>query len=142
MFKPFNLTNKTDKTKILIVDDDPSVLQILKDRLEMNEYDVLTACDGREGLDRAVMFKPDVILLDILMPTMDGLEMLKLLRKDPECDNIAVIIVTARSQTHDIGRAKSYGIEDYIIKPFDISELLEKIQKTCEGRNATLSWPD
>ena len=139
MFEPFKVKSKFDRTKILIIDDDPNVLLVLKDRLEMNEYDVLAAYNGKEGLDKATIHKPDVILLDIMMPTMNGLEMLMLLRKNPECDCIAVIILTARDQVHDIGCAKSYGIEDYIIKPFDISELLGKIEKICESRKATLS---
>jgi len=129
MFELFKAKNEAEKTKILIVDDDPNVLLILKDRLEMNEYEVLAAYNGKEGLDKATIHRPDVILLDIMMPTMNGLEMLMHLRKHPECDSIAVIILSARDQVHDIGCAKSYGIEDYIIKPFDISELLGKIEK-------------
>ena len=78
----------------------------------------------------------DVILLDVIMPIMDGHEMLEALRKHPEGKNIAVIMLTARSQTQDISRANSCGIEDYIVKPFDLSELLEKIETVVENRKA------
>ncbi len=127
---------KTDKTRILVVDDEPNIVQTLQDRLEMNEYDVIVAHNGKEGLETALQEKPDVILLDVIMPIMDGHEMLEALRKHPEGKNIAVIMLTARSQTQDISRANSCGIKDYIVKPFDLSELLEKIETVVENRKA------
>ena len=130
------LKKKTDKTRILVVDDEPNIVQTLQDRLEMNEYDVIIAHNGKEGLETALQEKPDVILLDVIMPIMDGHEMLEVLRKHPQGKNIAVIMLTARSQTQDISRANSCGIEDYIIKPFDLSELLEKIETVVENRKA------
>ena len=134
MFDIFRFRKKADRTKILVVDDEPNIVQTLQDRLEMNEYDVITACNGQEGLEQAVREKPDIILLDVIMPLMDGLEMLEALRKEPDCDDIAVIMLTARSQTQDIARANACNIEDYIVKPFDLSELLEKIECIVENR--------
>lgn len=136
MFDFFGLKKKTERTKILIVDDEPNIVQTLQDRLEMNEYDVVTACNGQEGLEQAINEVPDVILLDVIMPIMDGHEMLEALRKQPGCDDISVIMLTARSQTQDIARANACGIEDYIVKPFDLSELLEKIESVIERRNS------
>ena len=136
MFDFFGLKKKVERTKILIVDDEPNIVQTLRDRLEMNEYDVVTACNGQEGLDQAINESPDVILLDVIMPIMDGHEMLEALRKQPGCDDISVIMLTARSQTQDIARANACGIEDYIVKPFDLSELLEKIESVIERRNS------
>jgi DNA-binding response OmpR family regulator len=136
MFDFLGLRKKTDKVKILVVDDEPSIVQTLQDRLEMNEYTVVTACNGREGLKKAQQEKPDVILLDVIMPIMDGHEMLEILRKQPGCEGISVIMLTARSQTHDIARANACGIDDYIVKPFDLSELLEKIETVLESRKA------
>jgi DNA-binding response OmpR family regulator len=136
MFDFFSSKKKKDRVKILIVDDEPNIVRTLKDRLEMNEYDVITGSNGQEGLERAIKDQPDLILLDVIMPLMDGLEMLEALRRRPECAEIAVIMLTARSQTQDIARAKSCGIEDYIVKPFDLSELLEKIENVAERRNA------
>ena len=136
MFDFFGLKKNADKTKILIVDDEPNIVRTLKDRLEMNDYNVITGSNGKEGLERAIEDKPAIILLDVIMPVMDGLEMLEALRQHSKCDDIAVIMLTARSQTQDIARAKACGIEDYIVKPFDLSELLEKIESVVEHRKA------
>lgn len=136
MFDFFGLKKKTERTKVLIVDDEPNIVQTLQDRLEMNEYEVITACNGQEGLEQAIHGQPDVILLDVIMPVMDGHEMLEALRKQPECGDISVIMLTARSQTQDIARANACGIEDYIVKPFDLSELLEKIESIVENRKS------
>lgn len=136
MFDFMGLKKKAEKIKILVVDDEPNIVQTLQDRLEMNEYIVTTAGNGREGLKKAQQEKPDVILLDVIMPVMDGHEMLEVLRKQPDCNDISVIMLTARSQTQDIARANACGIDDYIVKPFDLSELLEKIETVLEKRKA------
>lgn len=136
MFDFFGLKKKTCKTKILVVDDEPNIVQTLRDRLEMNEYNVITACNGKEGLEVALQEKPDVVLLDVIMPIMDGHEMLEALRKQPGGEDPSVIMLTARSQTQDISRANACGIDDYIVKPFDLSELLEKIESVVEHRKA------
>jgi DNA-binding response OmpR family regulator len=135
MFDFLGLKKKTTKTKILVVDDEPNIVQTLQDRLEMNEYEVITAGNGREGLEKFEQEQPDVILLDVIMPIMDGHEMLEVLRKRPRGQNVSVIMLTARSQTQDIARANTCGIDDYIVKPFDLSELLEKIESVVEHRN-------
>lgn len=136
MFDFMGLKKKAEKIKILVVDDEPNIVQTLQDRLEMNEYLVNTAGNGREGLKKAQEEKPDIILLDVIMPVMDGHEMLEVLRKQPGCSDISVIMLTARSQTQDIARANACGIDDYIVKPFDLSELLEKIETVLEKRKA------
>lgn len=119
----------------MVVDDEPNIVQTLQDRLEMNEYEVVTAGNGREGLEKFDEEHPDVILLDVIMPIMDGHEMLESLRKRPRGQDVSVIMLTARSQTQDIARANACGIDDYIVKPFDLSELLEKIESVVEHRN-------
>jgi DNA-binding response OmpR family regulator len=134
MFDFLGLKKKTDKTKILVVDDEPNIVQTLQDRLEMNEYIVVTASNGKEGLNVALKENPDIILLDVIMPIMDGHEMLEALRRHPDGKDIAVIMLTARNQTNDIERANVCGIEDYIVKPFDLSKLLEKIESIVENR--------
>jgi len=136
MFDFFALKKKADKIKILIVDDEPDLVQTLRDRLEMNGYDIVTANNGKEGLEKAVQEKPNIILLDVIMPVMDGLEMLEALRKHPECKDCAIIMLTARSQRQDIVRAKVCGIQDYVVKPFDLSELVEKIESIVEHHKA------
>ena len=136
MFDFLGLKKKTSKTRILVVDDEPNIVQTLQDRLEMNEYEVFTAGNGREGLKRFEDERPHVILLDVIMPIMDGHEMLEALRKQPNGQDVSVIMLTARSQTQDIARANACGIDDYIVKPFDLSELLEKIESVVEHRKA------
>ncbi|MCI0499403.1 MAG: response regulator [Planctomycetales bacterium] len=137
MFDFFGLCKKTCKTKILVIDDEPNIVQTLKDRLEMNEYMVFTADNGQEGLKVARQESPDLVLLDVIMPIMDGHEMLEQLRRQEWGRQISVIMLTARSQAQDIARARACDIEDYIIKPFDLSELLEKIENIVE-RNKTM----
>ncbi|MEN6307621.1 MAG: response regulator [Anaerohalosphaeraceae bacterium] len=134
MFDFFGLKKKTRKIKIQVTDDEPNIVQTLKDRLEMNDFDVVVAHNGSDGLKIAEQERPDVILLDVIMPVMNGLEMLEMLRKQPWGQEPSVIMLTARSQTQDIARANACGIDDYIIKPFDLSELLEKIESILEQR--------
>ena len=137
MFDFFGFGKKSPKTKILVVDDEPNIVQTLKDRLEMNEYTVFTACNGQEGLAVAKEQSPDLILLDVIMPIMDGHETLEALRQQDWGQDISVIMLTARSQAQDIARAKACQIEDYIIKPFDLSELLEKIESIVESKKVS-----
>jgi two-component system alkaline phosphatase synthesis response regulator PhoP len=136
MFEFLWSKKKSDCVKILVVDDEPNIVQTLQDRLETNDYHVITAANGKEGLEKAVSEKPEIILLDVIMPIMDGLEMLECLRKTEEGKNISVIMLTARSQNCDIARATACGIEDYIVKPFDMSELLEKMEGILENKRA------
>lgn len=134
MFEFFGLWKKTNLNKILVVDDEPNIVQTLKERLEMNDFKVFTASNGKEGFEAALKEQPDIILLDIIMPVMDGLEMLEKLRQNDKGKDLSVIMLTARSQIEDITRANSCGIEDYIVKPFDLSELLEKISNILEKK--------
>ena len=136
MFDFLGIKKKSNRVKVLVIDDEPNIVQTLQDRLEMNEYDVITGGNGKEGLKLALEHRPDVILLDVIMPMMDGHEMLEALRKQPGGDYPSVIMLTARSQTQDIARANACGIDDYIVKPFDLSELLEKIEVVIENRSA------
>jgi len=132
------IRRSTGKAKILVIDDEPNIVQILQDRLEMNGYEVVTANNGVEGLEEAVQEKPDVILLDLVMPIMDGLDMLEALRKQPDGIFSSVIIVTAHNQVYNVARAKVCGIDDFIVKPFDMSKLLEKIKVVVKSRKAVV----
>lgn len=134
MFDFFGLGKRTKKTKILVVDDEPNIVQTLKDRLEMNDFEVSTAYNGSDGLKTAEQEKPDIVLLDVIMPVMNGLEMLEIMRRQVWGKSTSVIMLTARSQTQDMARANACGIDDYIVKPFDLSELLEKIEGLLEQR--------
>ena len=131
-----NIEQIAEKATILIIDDESDIVLSLQDRLEMNDYEVLTASNGVEGLQKAGEKKPEVILLDVIMPIMDGQEMLEALRKQPDGDFSSVIMLTAQNQTYDFARANVYGVDDYIVKPFELGELLKKIKAVVESRKA------
>lgn len=120
-----------DKKKILIVDDEPQLAGFVKMRLEANNYDVILASDGLEGLKKVQEEKPDIILLDIQMPNLNGFSMLTRLRDNSETRSVPVIMLTAKDAPENIARALEIGANDYIVKPFDSKVLLEKIKKCC-----------
>jgi len=123
----FKSKKKTDQAKILVVDDEPDLISTIQCRLEFCNYEVLTASNGKEGLDKAESEKPDLILLDTNMPVMNGHEMLQGLRRNPDLKDTPVIMVTAICEAQDIAAASACGISDYVTKPFDFAELMEKI---------------
>jgi DNA-binding response OmpR family regulator len=118
---------KNAQVRILLVDDEPDLLDTIQCRLEANNFDVVTASNGQEGLERAAETKPDLILLDTNMPVLNGHEMLERIRKNPATRDIPVIMCTALCEARDIAAASAYGIADYVTKPFDFTELIEKI---------------
>ena len=120
--------------KILVVDDEPDYVGTIQCRLEWCHYQVITAANGQEGLEKARAEEPDLILLDTSMPVMDGHKMLNDLRRDPALKNIPVIMVTALCEPEHIAEASSYGVTDYVAKPFDFTELLEKISGVLGGK--------
>ena len=115
--------------KILVIDDEAHMVELLRERLGRNGYEVISAADGLEGLEKANKENPDLILLDIMMSGMDGFEVLRKLRSGPETKNIPVIMLTAKADTDSIFRAEDLKSTDYIIKPFDFKELLDLIEK-------------
>ena len=115
------------KKKILVVDDEDDILQFLELVLREKGYDVVTAASGQEALTRAQIEKPDLVLLDIMMPQMDGWEVLKLLRVDEETSDIPVAMLSARTEAKDRVQGLQEGAIDYICKPFALQELLDKI---------------
>jgi two-component system alkaline phosphatase synthesis response regulator PhoP len=118
-----------DRHKILAIDDEPEVVELLKKRLEKAGYEVVTATGGKEGFKKAIEQKPDLILLDIIMPEVDGLTVLRKLKTEETTTRIPVIMVTAKGMTGSIFEAKSYGATDYIIKPFQWNELLRFVKR-------------
>ena len=123
----FKSKKKLARAKILVVDDDADLVSIIQCRLKWCRCEAVAAADGREGLEKAASERPDLILLDTDMPVMNGHEMLERLRKQPELKDIPVIMLTALCEPQDIAAASSYGIVDYVTKPFDFTELMEKI---------------
>jgi two-component system alkaline phosphatase synthesis response regulator PhoP len=131
----FKSKKKTARAKILVVDDEPDLVSTIQYRLEWSNCEVITAANGKEGLEKAANERPDLILLDINMPVMNGHEMLKCLREHPDLKDIPVIMVTVICEPQDIATASSYGIADYVTKPFDFTELMEKIANALEYKN-------
>ena len=122
----------TTKVKILIVDDETDYVQTVQDMLEISNYSVISAHNGKQALNIIPQQQPDVILLDLIMPVMDGIELLKRLKSNPEFKNIPVIMLTGQSELGDVARAQECGVDDYIVKPFDRNLLLEKIKQVIE----------
>lgn len=133
----FKSKTKTARPKILFVDDEADLVSTVECRLKWSNFDVVTASNGKEGLDKALSEKPNLILLDTNMPVMNGYEMLEHIRKNPELKNIPVIMLTAMCEAQDITKASSYGIADYVTKPFDFTELVEKITNILGNKSRT-----
>ena len=114
--------------KILIVDDEPFNLDLLEQELEDQNYTIERANDGAEALDKVPVFQPDLILLDYMMPKMNGLEVLRRLREDALYKSIPVILLTAKATQEDKVRGLDAGADDYVIKPFDSFELLARVR--------------
>ncbi len=113
--------------KILIVDDEPDLLDVTTFRLKKNGYHVLTAIDGQAALTIIEKEMPDLVLLDLRLPVMNGQEVCKKIKADPKLKNIAVIIFTASAGGDVAQKVKALGADDYLIKPFDSEEMLDKI---------------
>ena len=132
MFGLFKSKKNTAQARILIVDDEPDLVSTIRRHLEWCRYDVATAANGKEALEKAMDNKPDLILLDTGMPVMNGREMLERLRVHPDLKDIPVIMVTTYCEADDIAAVSSYGIADFVAKPFDFTELVEKITNALE----------
>jgi len=115
-------------TRILILEDDENVRLPLLDLLEAENYEVLSASDGRSGVDLARKEKPDLVLSDIMMPELDGYGVFEALQKDPLTAVIPFIFLTAKTDQSDIREGLGLGADDYITKPFDQEDLLDSIQ--------------
>ena len=117
----FKSKKKSIRARILVVDDEPDLVSTIQCRLKWCRCEVITAANGKEGLEKAISERPDLILLDINMPVMSGREMLERLRNHPDLKDTPVIMLTALCEAQDIAAVSSYGISDYITKPFDFT---------------------
>jgi CheY-like chemotaxis protein len=123
--------NEEKKQIIMIVEDDSFVMDIYKTKLLQAKFEVVEAMNGVEAMKKIKKIRPDLVLLDIMMPYMDGLEVLKNMKNDPNLKNIPTILLTNLSQKEDVDKGMALGADDYLIKShFTPSEVLEKI-KTC-----------
>jgi DNA-binding response OmpR family regulator len=114
---------------ILVVDDDPVILQLLRVNFELEGFDVLTAPDGESALALAREHTPDVVVTDVMMPRMSGLELLEKLKSDPVTGAIPVLLLTAKAQQVDIETGRVAGADDYVTKPFDPMDLVDRVNR-------------
>ncbi|MGD2103182.1 MAG: response regulator [Acidimicrobiia bacterium] len=122
--------------RVLVADDDPDILTVVKVNLELDGFECDTAVDGEDALQKATSGPPDVIILDIMMPRMDGLTALHRLRSQASTASIPIILLTARGLPEDRVRGLELGADDYITKPFDITELAARVRAVLRRTQA------
>lgn len=120
-------TNQKPVANILLVDDEPNILIALEFLMQKEGYTVATAKDGKEALDTLQNFTADVVILDVMMPGMDGFEVAKKIREDTNLSNTQIIFLTAKGTKEDRRKGYKSGGEIYLIKPFDNAELIESV---------------
>jgi DNA-binding response OmpR family regulator len=119
---------------VLVIDDDPVIVKLLRVNFELEGFTVITAGDGLEGVERAKTERPDVVISDIMMPTMNGLELVSTLKSDAETADLPVLLLSAKAQMADVQRGFELGADDYVTKPFDPIELIDKVTALAAAR--------
>jgi DNA-binding response OmpR family regulator len=122
--------------KILVVDDEQDILRLLEAHLKASGYEVLMAADGNDGLNKAKTEKPDLIILDLMLPFIDGIQICRMLKFDVLYKHIPIIILTAKSMKEDLELGKQVGADTYVTKPFDYETLLITIKGLLEKAEA------
>ena len=117
-----------EKKKILVVDDEVDIVKTIQFSLELEGYKVLVSYDGEDALTQARKENPDLILLDIMLPKLDGYKVCRLLKFDEQYKHIPILMMTAKTQEKDKLMGKETGADEYITKPFDMEELMEKVK--------------
>ena len=120
------------KQKILVVDDEEDLVIALSARLKATGYEVMVARDGLEALTKARTLEPDLILLDLMLPKMDGYKVARLLKFDQRYAGIPILMLTARGQELDQELGRQAGADDYMVKPFNSTELMDRIKELLE----------
>lgn len=121
--------------KVLVCDDERNIVRLIQVTLERQGYTVVTAYDGKEGLEKVRAESPDLMVLDVMMPYMDGFEVLKNLRKDPATEALPVIMLTAKAQDKDVFEGYHYGADMYLTKPFNPMELVSFVNRIAQGQD-------
>jgi DNA-binding response OmpR family regulator len=115
--------------RVLVVDDDEVIRQLITVNLELEGFDVHTAFDGQDCLDKIKDVEPDVVTLDVMMPRLDGWETAARIRRDSELADVRIILLSARAQEADIERGDTIGVDAYLTKPFDPDDLVEAVRR-------------
>jgi two-component system alkaline phosphatase synthesis response regulator PhoP/two-component system response regulator VicR len=123
--------------KILAVDDERHIVRLVEVNLQRAGYQVVTAYDGKEALEKVKSENPDLVVLDVMMPYMDGFEVLKNLKADPSTAEIPVIMLTAKAQDADVFRGWQSGVDCYLTKPFNPMELLTFVKRIFDSTGGT-----
>jgi len=122
------------KLKVMVIDDEPDIVKLVKISLEMANFEVIEAFSGKEALEKVQKTVPDLFLLDIMMPEMNGYEVCQKLKGEEKTRNVPVVMLTAKGQKGDAEQGLKVGADDYIIKPFDPYELGEQIHEMLQPR--------
>ncbi|MGH7480675.1 MAG: response regulator [Longimicrobiales bacterium] len=128
------MSNAQKQQTILIVDDDPDSLNIVRTFLESEGYRIVTARDGKEALALLTDEHPGVVLLDVMMPGMDGWEVARTMKAHPELDDVRIVMLTARSDFEDKQKGLHAGADDYVVKPIKLQELGRTVARNLEAR--------
>jgi DNA-binding response OmpR family regulator len=121
--------------KILIVDDEPSIIVALQFLMEQNGYETLAAFSGEEAMEAVARYHPDLILLDIMLPVVDGFEVCQRVREKPDWKDIRIVLVSAMGSEVNVTKGLDLGADDYVTKPFANAELVAKVKKLLECRS-------
>ena len=121
--------------EILIVDDEPSIVVPIQFLMEQQGYSVLVAENGEDALDVIYKYKPDLILLDIMLPRIDGYEVCEIVRLNPEYRDVKIIFLTAKGREVEIAKGLALGADAYIVKPFSNTELVAKVKELLDTTN-------
>ena len=124
-----------DKTKVLIVDDEPDIVESIKFNLELENIECMEAYDGKEGFSKVRKENPDLIILDIMLPNMNGYKISRLLKFDESYKHIPIIMLTARTQANDIKLGEETGADEYVTKPFDMDMLVALVKKYLSDKS-------
>jgi DNA-binding response OmpR family regulator len=119
--------------RVLVVDDDEVIRQLITVNLELEGFEVHTASDGQDCLDKIKDVTPDVVTLDVMMPRLDGWETASRLRQDKDLAGVRIILLSARAQEADIERGDTIGVDAYLTKPFDPDDLVATVRRLAEG---------
>ena len=123
--------------KILAVDDEKHIVRLVQVNLERQGYEVVTASDGKEALQKVEEERPDLVVLDVMMPYMDGFEVLQNLRRNPATREIPVIMLTAKAQDADVFKGWQSGVDCYLTKPFNPKELISFVKRIFSSLDGT-----
>lgn len=126
-----------NKSKILVIEDEEDILALVQYNLVKSGFDVDIACSGEEGLQKARQGRPDLIVLDLMLPSVDGLEVCRQLRADQNFTDVAIVMMTAKGEEEDIIKGLEYGADDYITKPFSHQVLIARIKAVLRRKLAT-----